>query len=46
VVHEPLVRCTRIPQTKWHSNVALHAKGCDERSRELVGLFHPYLVIP
>jgi hypothetical protein len=25
---------------------AVHAEGCDERSRELVGLFHPDLVIP
>jgi hypothetical protein len=46
VVHAPLVRHTHIPQTKWHSNVAVHAKRCDERSRELVGLFHPDLVIP
>jgi hypothetical protein len=46
VVHAPLVCRTRIPQTEWHSNVAVHAKGCDERSRELVGLFHPDLVIP
>jgi hypothetical protein len=46
VVLAPLVRRTRIPQTKWHSNVAVRAKRCDERSRELVGLFHPDLVIP
>jgi hypothetical protein len=46
VVHAPLVCCTRIPQTKWHGNIAVHAKRCDERSRELVGLFHPDLVIP
>jgi hypothetical protein len=46
VVHAPLVRRTRIPQTKWHGNVAVHPKGRDERSRELVGLFHPDLVIP
>jgi hypothetical protein len=46
VVHAPLVRCTRIPQTKRHGNIAVHAEGCDERSRELVGLFHPDLVIP
>jgi hypothetical protein len=46
VVHAPLVCRTRIPQTEWHSNVAVHAKRCDERSRELVGLFHPDLVIP
>jgi hypothetical protein len=46
VVHAPLVCRTRIPQTEWHSNVAVQAKGRDERSRELVGLFHPDLVIP
>jgi hypothetical protein len=46
MVHAPLVRCTRIPQAKRHGNIAVHAKGCDERSRELVGLFHPDLVIP
>jgi hypothetical protein len=48
VVHAPLVCRTHIPQTEWHSNVAVHAKGCDERSRELVGrdFFHPDLVIP
>ena len=36
VVHAPLVCRTRIPQTEWHSNVTVHAKRCDERSRELV----------
>jgi hypothetical protein len=46
VVHAHLVCRTRIPQTEWHINIAVHAKGCDERSRELVGLFHPDLVIP
>jgi hypothetical protein len=46
VVHAPLVCRAYIPQTKWHSNIAVHAKRCDERSRELIGLFHPYLVIP
>jgi hypothetical protein len=46
VVHAPLVCRACIPQTKWHSDVAVHAKRCDERSRELVGLFHPDLVIP
>jgi hypothetical protein len=45
VVHAPLVCCTCIPQAKWHSSIALHAKRCDERSRELVGLFHLDLVI-
>ena len=46
VVHAPLVCRTRIPQTERHGNKAVHAEGCDERSRELVGLFHPDLVIP
>jgi hypothetical protein len=46
VVHAPLVCRACIPQTKWHSNIAVRAKGCDERGRELVGLFHPDLVIP
>ena len=39
VVHAPLVCRACIPQTKWHSNIAVHAKRCDERSRELVRLF-------
>jgi hypothetical protein len=46
MVHTPLVCRACIPQTEWHSNIAVHAKGCDERSRELVRLFHPDLVIP
>jgi hypothetical protein len=46
VVHAPLVCRTGIPQTKWHSSIAVHAKKCDKRSRELVGLFHLDLVIP
>ena len=46
MVHAPLVCRTRIPQTERHGNKAVHAEGCDERSRELVGLFHPDLVIP
>jgi hypothetical protein len=45
MVHAPLVGCTCIPQAKWHSNITIHAKGCDERSRELVGFFHLDLVI-
>ena len=39
VVHAPLVCRTRIPQTKRHSNVAVHAERCDERSRELSDSF-------
>jgi hypothetical protein len=46
VVHAPLVCRTCIPQTKWHSNIAVHAKRCDEISRKLVRLFHLDLVIP
>jgi hypothetical protein len=46
VVHAPLVCRARIPQTKRHGNIAVHTERCDERSRELVGLFHPDLVIP
>jgi hypothetical protein len=45
MVHAPLVRRTRIPQAERHGDIAVHAEGCDERSRELVGLFHPDLVI-
>ena len=44
VVHAPLVCRTRIPQTERHGNITIHAERCDERSRELVGLFHPDLV--
>jgi hypothetical protein len=46
MVHAPLVRRTRIPQTKRHGDIAVHVEGYDERSHELVGLFHPNLVIP
>jgi hypothetical protein len=46
MVHAPLVRRARIPQAERHGDTAVHAEGCDERSRELVGLLHPDLVIP
>ena len=46
MVHAPFVRRTRIPQTKQHGDIAVHAERCDERSHELVGLFHLDLVIP
>jgi hypothetical protein len=46
MVHAPLVRRARIPQAERHGDIAVHAEGCDERSHELVGLFHPDLVIP
>jgi hypothetical protein len=45
VVHAHLVCRTCIPQAKWHSSITIHAKRCDERSHELVGLFHLDLVI-
>jgi hypothetical protein len=46
MVHAPLVRRTRIPQAERHGDIVVHAEGRDERSRELVGLLHPDLVIP
>jgi hypothetical protein len=46
MVHAPLVRRARVPQAERHGDIAVHAEGCDERSRELVELFHPNLVIP
>ena len=46
MVHAPLVRRARIPQTERHGDIAVYVEGCDERSRKLVGLFHPDLVIP
>jgi hypothetical protein len=46
MVHAPLVRRTRIPQTERHGDIEVHAEGCDERSHELVGLFHLDLMIP
>jgi hypothetical protein len=46
MVHAPLVRRARIPQTERHGDIAVHAERRDERSHELVGLFHPDLVIP
>jgi hypothetical protein len=46
MVHASLVRRARVPQAERHGDIAVHAEGCDERSRELVGLFHPDLMIP
>jgi hypothetical protein len=45
VVHASLVCGTSIPQTEGHGSVAIHAIRGDERSSELVGLFHLDLVI-
>jgi hypothetical protein len=33
-------------ETERHHYVAVHPEGSDERSRELVGLLHFYLVVP
>jgi hypothetical protein len=46
VLHATLVRCTRVPEAEWHRDVAKHPERRDQRSRELVGLLHLYLVIP
>ena len=43
--HAPLVRGTCVSEAKGHRHVAVHAKRCDERSRELVGLFHLDLMV-
>jgi hypothetical protein len=45
MVHAHLVGGTCIPLAKWHCSITIHAKGCDERSHELVGFFHLDLVI-
>jgi hypothetical protein len=44
-LHTSLVCSPSILKTKWHRHVAKHAKQRDERSRELVRLFHLYLVV-
>ena len=43
--HAPLVRGPCVSETKWHSSIAVHAEWGDERSRELVGLFHLDLMV-
>jgi hypothetical protein len=45
MVHALLVCCTYVPQTEGHGVIAMHAIRGDERSRKLVGLFHPDVVI-
>jgi hypothetical protein len=44
-LHASLVRSPCIPETERHSNVATHAEWGNERSRELVRLFHFDLVV-
>jgi hypothetical protein len=46
MVHTPLVRSTRISETKWHRYIAEHPKRRDEGGCELIGLLHLYLVVP
>jgi hypothetical protein len=46
VLHTSLVCCARISETGRHHHVAIHPEQCDERSRELVGFLHFYLVVP
>ena len=45
VEHTPLVCSSGVSEAKGHRNVAVHAERRDERSRELVGLFHLDLVV-
>ena len=45
VEHTSLVCSSGISEAKWHRDIVVHAEGCDKRSRELVGLFHLYLVV-
>jgi hypothetical protein len=46
VMHTSLVCSARVSEAKRHCYVAEHSKWRDERSRELVRLFHLYLVVP
>ena len=43
--HAPLVRGTCVYEAEGHRHVAVHAEWCDERSCELVGLFHLDLMV-
>ena len=43
--HAPLVCGPYVSETEWHGHVAVHAVRGDERSRELVGLFHLDLMV-
>jgi hypothetical protein len=46
VLHTSLVCSARVSETKQHCYVAVHSEWRDERSRDLVGLLHFYLVVP
>ena len=43
--HASLVCGPCVSETEWHGQVAVHAEWGDERSRELVGLFHLDLMV-
>jgi hypothetical protein len=45
VLHTLLVRSARVSKAKWHCYVTKHVERCDERGRELIRLFHLYLVV-
>jgi hypothetical protein len=46
VLHTSLVCCARVSETERHRYVAIHPERRNERSRELVGFLHLYLVVP
>jgi hypothetical protein len=45
MVHAALIRGAGVTQLEWHGCITIHALGSDERSHELIGLFHPYLLV-
>jgi hypothetical protein len=45
VLHTSLICSLDMSKTEWRRYVAKHAEWCDEGSRELVILFHLYLVV-
>jgi hypothetical protein len=46
VLYTSLICCARVSETERHRYVTEHPERRDERSRELVGLLHLYLVVP
>jgi hypothetical protein len=43
--HTSLVCCSSVFQSKRHADVAIRSERCDEKSHELVGLFHRNLMV-
>ena len=43
--HASLVCGPYVSETEWHGYIVVHAEWGDERSRELVGLFHLDLMV-